>query len=205
MSATAVLIHSPLVGPTTWSPVARELERRARAVVAPSLLGVADVPPPQWRHCVSRPSKPAPLASQSRCPCRPQWCRPPAAVVESDGSLGASGTSQPSFEWTPDPGSRSLQETCGYGEFGNPGDAAWPRAFSACTRPPTPGPLKRTGRASRGMPRPAPRSRPPSRRARPVARWPRIGASRGRRPLHRRRSASRRATRAPVRRPAGPT
>jgi pimeloyl-ACP methyl ester carboxylesterase len=45
-----VLIHSPLVGPTTWSPLADELERRGREAVVPSLLGVADAPSPQWRH-----------------------------------------------------------------------------------------------------------------------------------------------------------
>jgi hypothetical protein len=45
-----VLIHSPLVGPTTWSPVARELERREREAVVPSLLGVADAASPQRRH-----------------------------------------------------------------------------------------------------------------------------------------------------------
>lgn len=47
-----VLIHSPLVGPSTWSPVAVELERRGHQVVVPSLLGAAAAPPPQWRHCV---------------------------------------------------------------------------------------------------------------------------------------------------------
>jgi hypothetical protein len=45
-----VLIHSPLVGPTSWSPVARELERRGRGAVVPTLLGVADAEPPQWRR-----------------------------------------------------------------------------------------------------------------------------------------------------------
>jgi pimeloyl-ACP methyl ester carboxylesterase len=45
-----VLIHSPFVGPTTWSPVARELERRGREAVVPSLLGVVDAKVPQWRH-----------------------------------------------------------------------------------------------------------------------------------------------------------
>jgi pimeloyl-ACP methyl ester carboxylesterase len=48
--AVFALIHSPLVGPTTWSPVARELERRGREAVVPSLLGVADAAAPQWRH-----------------------------------------------------------------------------------------------------------------------------------------------------------
>jgi pimeloyl-ACP methyl ester carboxylesterase len=45
-----VLVHSPLVGPTSWLPVARELERRGRAAVVPTLLGVAEAPAPQWRH-----------------------------------------------------------------------------------------------------------------------------------------------------------
>jgi hypothetical protein len=45
-----VLVHSPLVGPTSWSPVAEELEQRGRAVVVPSLLAVAQAPAPQWRH-----------------------------------------------------------------------------------------------------------------------------------------------------------
>jgi pimeloyl-ACP methyl ester carboxylesterase len=45
-----VLIHSPLVGPTTWSPAARELQRRRREAVVPSLLGVPDAPVPQWGH-----------------------------------------------------------------------------------------------------------------------------------------------------------
>jgi pimeloyl-ACP methyl ester carboxylesterase len=44
-----VLIHSPLLGPTTWLPVVDELERRGRQAVVPSLLGVADAAP-QWRH-----------------------------------------------------------------------------------------------------------------------------------------------------------
>jgi pimeloyl-ACP methyl ester carboxylesterase len=45
-----VLVHSPLVGPKSWLPVARELERRGRVAVIPSLLGVAEAPEPQWRH-----------------------------------------------------------------------------------------------------------------------------------------------------------
>jgi pimeloyl-ACP methyl ester carboxylesterase len=45
-----VLVHSPLVGPTSWLPVAQELERRGRVAVVPSLLGVAEAPEPQWRH-----------------------------------------------------------------------------------------------------------------------------------------------------------
>jgi hypothetical protein len=45
-----VLIHSPLVGPTTCSPVAHELQRRGRLALVPSLLGVAEAPVPQWRY-----------------------------------------------------------------------------------------------------------------------------------------------------------
>ena len=40
-----VLIHSPLVGPLTWEPVAEELRRRGVAVVVPSLRDAAPGPP----------------------------------------------------------------------------------------------------------------------------------------------------------------
>lgn len=50
---TLVLIHSPLVGPGTWELVADELRRHGRETVIPSLLGVAEAPVPQWRHCVA--------------------------------------------------------------------------------------------------------------------------------------------------------
>jgi pimeloyl-ACP methyl ester carboxylesterase len=42
-----VLVHSPLIGPTSWLPVAHALERRGRAVVVPTLRSVADAPAPQ--------------------------------------------------------------------------------------------------------------------------------------------------------------
>jgi pimeloyl-ACP methyl ester carboxylesterase len=45
-----VLIHSPFVGPTTWSLVARELERHGREALVPSLLGIADAEGPQWHR-----------------------------------------------------------------------------------------------------------------------------------------------------------
>jgi pimeloyl-ACP methyl ester carboxylesterase len=51
------LVHSPLVGPSTWSPVERELERRGHQAVVPSLLGPADAPPQHWRQCVQAASK----------------------------------------------------------------------------------------------------------------------------------------------------
>ena len=47
-----VLLHSPLVGPSTWAPVARELEGRGRQVVRPSLLGPEGKKPESWRACV---------------------------------------------------------------------------------------------------------------------------------------------------------
>jgi pimeloyl-ACP methyl ester carboxylesterase len=47
-----VLIHSPLVGPSTWLPVARELEGRGARALVPSLLAAATAPVPQWRQCV---------------------------------------------------------------------------------------------------------------------------------------------------------
>ena len=47
-----MLVHSPLLGPTSWSPVAAELELRGRGVLIPSLLGSDDGPAPQWRHGV---------------------------------------------------------------------------------------------------------------------------------------------------------
>lgn len=47
-----VLVHSPLVGPGTWVPVARDLERRGHQALVPSLLAVADAPPRQWQHDV---------------------------------------------------------------------------------------------------------------------------------------------------------
>src|SRR6266511_3355310 len=43
-----VLVHSPLVGPRTWTFVAQELERRGMQAVVPSLLAAADAPPPQF-------------------------------------------------------------------------------------------------------------------------------------------------------------
>ena len=40
--ALFVLVHSPLLGRSAWAWVARELERRGRSTVVPSLLGVGD-------------------------------------------------------------------------------------------------------------------------------------------------------------------
>jgi pimeloyl-ACP methyl ester carboxylesterase len=71
-----VLIHSPLVGPTTWSPVARELERRGRKAVVPSLLEIADADAPQWRH-----------ASEAVCAATARTHDPIVLVGHSGGGL----------------------------------------------------------------------------------------------------------------------
>jgi pimeloyl-ACP methyl ester carboxylesterase len=47
-----VLVHSQLVGPTAWAPVARELEQRGHHAVVPSLLEAAGADPSDWRRAV---------------------------------------------------------------------------------------------------------------------------------------------------------
>ena len=49
-----VLVHSPLVGPLTWEPVAARLRRAGRVVVVPSLAGVIDDGPPYYRRLAGR-------------------------------------------------------------------------------------------------------------------------------------------------------
>ena len=44
-----VLVHSPLVGPSTWAPVASGLRDAGHDAVVPDLRGVASAPSP-WRH-----------------------------------------------------------------------------------------------------------------------------------------------------------
>lgn len=48
MQPTIVLIPSPLLGPTTWEPVARVLERLGRRVRVASMQDVAQSAPPFW-------------------------------------------------------------------------------------------------------------------------------------------------------------
>lgn len=50
MDVSFGLVHSPLVGPRSWSPVAGELARRSFAVAAPALTEPADAERPWWRH-----------------------------------------------------------------------------------------------------------------------------------------------------------
>jgi hypothetical protein len=47
-----VLVHSPVLGPTSWSPVASDLKVRGREALVPSLTGIDDAPVPRWRHGV---------------------------------------------------------------------------------------------------------------------------------------------------------
>ena len=47
-----VLIHSPLVGPATWQPVADELRRRGLDAVVPTLESVEGTNVPYWRQHV---------------------------------------------------------------------------------------------------------------------------------------------------------
>lgn len=47
-----VLVHSPAVGPRTWSSVAAELRSQGDEVLVPSLLSVATAPPPFWPEAV---------------------------------------------------------------------------------------------------------------------------------------------------------
>jgi hypothetical protein len=44
------LVHSPLVGPSTWSPVSAELRRRGHHVVVPTLVAAASTG--RWYDCV---------------------------------------------------------------------------------------------------------------------------------------------------------
>lgn len=49
-----VLVHSPLVGPLTWEPVAERLRRAGRVVIVPSLAGVTDDGPSYYRRLAGR-------------------------------------------------------------------------------------------------------------------------------------------------------
>ena len=50
MPPAFALVHSPLVGPLTWSLVARELRERGLVAVAPALPGGRAVVPPYWQQ-----------------------------------------------------------------------------------------------------------------------------------------------------------
>jgi Alpha/beta hydrolase family len=52
VDAVFVLMHSPSVGPATWTPVAERLRSAGATVAVPSLLDVADAPAPFWPRVV---------------------------------------------------------------------------------------------------------------------------------------------------------
>ena len=52
-----LLVHSPVVGPTTWSPVANVLRERGHVVDGPSLVDAAVLNPPSPRLLVQRAAK----------------------------------------------------------------------------------------------------------------------------------------------------
>ncbi|WP_019547107.1 hypothetical protein [Streptomyces sulphureus] len=52
MAPLLVLVHSPLVGPTTWHPVAERLRTAGHEVRVPSLLDVGSGEPPYWPRAV---------------------------------------------------------------------------------------------------------------------------------------------------------
>ena len=51
---TFVLIHSPLVGPLTWAPVAESLRRRGHPACIPALTSRLDGPRPYWQQHISQ-------------------------------------------------------------------------------------------------------------------------------------------------------
>lgn len=48
-----MLVHAPVVGPTSWAPVADELTRHGHEVVVPALTGFADHGPPYWPRLIA--------------------------------------------------------------------------------------------------------------------------------------------------------
>lgn len=54
MTETFVLVHSPLVGPSTWTGVAERLREAGHEAVVPSLAGVTDGPPPYYPALATR-------------------------------------------------------------------------------------------------------------------------------------------------------
>lgn len=51
-TSTLLLVHSPLVGPSSWRPIDEVARSRGFDVICPDLTGVADADTPQWQHLV---------------------------------------------------------------------------------------------------------------------------------------------------------
>ncbi len=50
MNTLVVLVHSPLVGPFTWSLVERSLQASGFDVLVPALIDIGKTPPPYWQQ-----------------------------------------------------------------------------------------------------------------------------------------------------------
>lgn len=48
MDCSLLLVHSPLVGPSTWAPTGTRLRSDGHHVIVPDVTPAADVPPPRW-------------------------------------------------------------------------------------------------------------------------------------------------------------
>lgn len=53
MDGSLLLVHSPLVGPSSWGPLAEAAIQRGIDVVRPDLTGIAEVVPPKWPYFVA--------------------------------------------------------------------------------------------------------------------------------------------------------
>lgn len=60
MDITFLLVHSPSVGPSTWTPVAEVLRSRGHRAVVPSLVDVTAGPGPYWPRLVDQVTAAAP-------------------------------------------------------------------------------------------------------------------------------------------------
>jgi pimeloyl-ACP methyl ester carboxylesterase len=103
-----VLVHSPLVGPLTWAPVARELTDKGLSAVAPALPDSRHLAPPYWKHHAAAgaralkaipPGEPVVLVGHSGggmlLPAvRQETKRPVAAYIYVDAGIPRNGLSR---------------------------------------------------------------------------------------------------------------
>jgi hypothetical protein len=111
--ALFALIHSPLVGPSIWAPVADELRRRGAEVVVPDLGTAVDAGEPFWRQHARAGAavlQTLPAAGQPVLvghsgagvllpPIRQEAGRPAAAYVFVDAGLPQDGPRLGAGEW----------------------------------------------------------------------------------------------------------
>src|SRR5256885_930116 len=162
MAPLCVLIHSPSVGPATWTPVAGELARRRHEALVPSLLTVGAGEPPAWPRVVAAvvdalaavpPDRPVVLVPHSNAgvfiPVVRRGRRPPGAGAP----VGRAGDPAPGGGARGPPGAPLPQPAPPRGVRA----ARPPRAVCRETGPPRPGgdpgwprPRRAVGRPSRG-------------------------------------------------------